>query len=100
MQSSILEKRQVEQDCSLSHHTDIEHVATSRKNPSLDVDVKQQQMLRENPLVSQSLTPEEVVLSRRINRKMDVAMLPLMSLLYLFNGLDKGNVGNAETQGM
>ncbi|UKZ83338.1 hypothetical protein TrVFT333_011146 [Trichoderma virens FT-333] len=44
-------------------------------------------------------SPEEAELSRRVNRKMDFAMLPLLSLIYLFNGLDKGNIGNAETQG-
>lgn len=44
-------------------------------------------------------TAEEQAMNRRINLKMDVAMLPLLSLLYLFNGLDRGNVGNAETQG-
>ncbi|KAF2029492.1 major facilitator superfamily transporter [Setomelanomma holmii] len=38
-------------------------------------------------------------MSRRVNRKMDIAMLPFLSLLYLFNGLDRSNVGNAETQG-
>lgn len=37
--------------------------------------------------------------NRRLNRKLDVALLPFLSLLYLFNGLDRGNVGNAETQG-
>jgi hypothetical protein len=37
---------------------------------------------------------------RRLNRKMDIALLPLLSFLYLFNGLDRGNVGNAQTQGM
>ncbi|KAF6802252.1 allantoate transport protein [Colletotrichum sojae] len=41
----------------------------------------------------------EAAISRRINRKMDIALLPLLSLLYLFNGLDRGNVGNAQTQG-
>lgn len=45
------------------------------------------------------MTPEEAALSRQINHKMDIAMLPMLLLLYLFNGLDKGNVGNAETQG-
>ncbi|KAK7421662.1 hypothetical protein QQX98_002129 [Neonectria punicea] len=40
-----------------------------------------------------------VVQTRALNRKLDVALLPLLSLLYLFNGLDRGNVGNAETQG-
>lgn len=44
-------------------------------------------------------TPEEDALNRRVNLKMDVAMLPLLSILYLFNGLDRSNVGNAETQG-
>ncbi|KAK3937955.1 major facilitator superfamily transporter [Diplogelasinospora grovesii] len=38
-------------------------------------------------------------MSQRINRKLDVGLLPLLSLLYLFNGLDRGNVGNAQTQG-
>lgn len=37
--------------------------------------------------------------SRALNQKLDFALLPLLSLLYLFNGLDRGNVGNAETQG-
>jgi len=38
--------------------------------------------------------------SRALNQKLDFALLPLLSLLYLFNGLDRGNVGNAETQGV
>ncbi|KAF7561673.1 hypothetical protein G7046_g2451 [Stylonectria norvegica] len=37
--------------------------------------------------------------NRSLNRKLDFSLLPLLSLLYLFNGLDRGNVGNAETQG-
>lgn len=44
--------------------------------------------------------PEERCMSSRVNRKMDIALLPFLSLLYLFNGLDRSNVGNAETQGM
>ncbi|KAL6165874.1 hypothetical protein ACJQWK_09089 [Exserohilum turcicum] len=38
-------------------------------------------------------------MSRQVNRKMDIALLPFLSLLYLLNGLDRSNVGNAETQG-
>ncbi|KAK1980648.1 major facilitator superfamily transporter [Colletotrichum cereale] len=41
----------------------------------------------------------EAAMNRRVNRKMDIVLLPLLSLLYLFNGLDRGNVGNAQTQG-
>ncbi|KIW72077.1 hypothetical protein PV04_00298 [Phialophora macrospora] len=44
-------------------------------------------------------TEEEKALSRALNRKFDIFLLPFLSLLYLFNGLDRGNVGNAETQG-
>ena len=46
------------------------------------------------------VTIEEKALNRALNRKLDIALLPFLSLLYLFNGLDRGNVGNAETQGM
>ncbi|KAH8902152.1 major facilitator superfamily transporter [Coniochaeta sp. PMI_546] len=42
---------------------------------------------------------EDEARNRRINRKLDIALLPFLSLLYLFNGLDRGNVGNAQTQG-
>lgn len=43
--------------------------------------------------------PEAVDMARRTNLKMDLGLLPLLSLLYLFNGLDRGNIGNAQTQG-
>ena len=45
-------------------------------------------------------TAEEKSRNRKLNRKMDVFLLPFLSLLYLFSGLDRSNVGNAETQGM
>jgi hypothetical protein len=44
-------------------------------------------------------SPEEVAMGKRVNRRLDIFLLPLLSLLYLFNGLDRSNVGNAETQG-
>ncbi|VUC37149.1 unnamed protein product [Clonostachys rosea] len=64
-------------------------------------EIEQQLATKENVPAGlvDDMTPEEALLSRRINRKMDIAMLPMLSLLYLFNGLDKGNIGNAETQG-
>ncbi len=54
---------------------------------------------RDEPMGLQNLTPEEQAMNRRVSLKMDLALLPLLSLLYLFNGLDKSNVGNAQTQG-
>lgn len=44
-------------------------------------------------------TEEEKQLSRSLNRKLDMVLLPALSFLYLFNGLDRGNIGNAQTQG-
>jgi hypothetical protein len=44
-------------------------------------------------------TPEEKARNRALNLKLDIYLLPVLALLYLWNGLDRGNVGNAQTQG-
>jgi hypothetical protein len=44
-------------------------------------------------------TEEQKQLSRSLNRKLDMILLPALSFLYMFNGLDRGNIGNAQTQG-
>ena len=45
------------------------------------------------------VTPEDQAMNKSLNLKLDMLLLPFLSLLYLFNGLDRGNVGNAQTQG-
>ncbi|WQF86648.1 Putative major facilitator superfamily, MFS transporter superfamily [Colletotrichum destructivum] len=37
---------------------------------------------------------------RRLCRKLDFRILPVLAVMYLFNALDKGNLGNAETDGL
>ncbi|GKT51128.1 putative transporter [Colletotrichum spaethianum] len=37
---------------------------------------------------------------RRLCRKLDFHVLPVLAIMYLFNALDKGNLGNAETDGL
>ncbi|GES57027.1 MFS general substrate transporter [Aspergillus terreus] len=37
---------------------------------------------------------------RRLCRRFDVRLLPVLAIMYLFNALDKGNLGNAETDGL
>jgi hypothetical protein len=37
---------------------------------------------------------------RALCRKFDVRLMPILALMYLFNALDKGNLGNAKTNGM
>ena len=44
-------------------------------------------------------SPSEKKLSRALNRKFDLFLLPFCVLIYLFNGLDRSNLGNAQTDG-
>jgi sugar phosphate permease len=37
---------------------------------------------------------------RRLALKLDLRILPVLALMYLFNALDKGNLGNAKTDHM
>lgn len=37
---------------------------------------------------------------RRLLRKFDLHILPLLVMMYLFNSLDKSNLGNAKTAGL
>lgn len=39
-------------------------------------------------------------LERRICRKLDLRILPVTAIMYLFNALDKGNISNAKTNGI
>lgn len=40
------------------------------------------------------------VAERRIVWKFDLRVLPLLAVMYLFNSLDKSNMGNAKTAGL
>ncbi|KAF3026574.1 hypothetical protein E8E14_014150 [Neopestalotiopsis sp. 37M] len=40
------------------------------------------------------------VAERHLCRKFDVRILPVLAVMYLFNALDKGNLGNAQTAGL
>jgi hypothetical protein len=66
---------------------------------SIATDMEEQHELVPASASSQNNGAKEKSMSRQVNRKMDTALLPFLSLLYLFNGLDRSNVGNAETQG-
>ncbi|KAF5677124.1 tartrate transporter [Fusarium circinatum] len=51
-------------------------------------------------------TGEETVLEvdhiaeRQLCRKFDIRLMPVLAIMYLFNALDKGNLGNAQTVGL
>ncbi|KAF2744878.1 MFS general substrate transporter [Sporormia fimetaria CBS 119925] len=40
---------------------------------------------------------DDASLHKRTHRKLDIYLLPFLALLFLFNSLDKSNIGNAET---
>jgi MFS family permease len=44
-------------------------------------------------------TAEEKAQHRALNRKLDLFLVPFCALFYLFNGLDRSNLGNAQTNG-
>ncbi|OQV10578.1 hypothetical protein CLAIMM_14555 [Cladophialophora immunda] len=44
-------------------------------------------------------TPEEKRHHRSLNRKIDLFVLPFCVIIYLLNGLDRSNIGNAQTDG-
>jgi len=48
-------------------------------------------------LTVQSNATRDEVLNRRVIRKLDLILLPFLSLLFLFNSLDKSNIGSAES---
>lgn len=45
------------------------------------------------------ISEEEKSQHRALNRKLDLYLVPFCALIYLFNGLDRSNLGNAQTDG-
>ncbi|OAA65321.1 Major facilitator superfamily domain, general substrate transporter [Niveomyces insectorum RCEF 264] len=43
------------------------------------------------------MTEEELKIDRRVNRKFDWCILPLLFIVFLFDGMDRSNIGNAAT---
>ncbi|KAJ1736048.1 hypothetical protein LPJ61_000191 [Coemansia biformis] len=44
--------------------------------------------------------PEREAIVRRLKLKLDLRLVPYLALLYLFNALDRGNIGNARLAGL
>ena len=72
------------------------------KASSRDSSLKQS--IRETELNPPQPTPQDHVQTfeheKRLVLKFDVRILPVLALMYLANALDKGNLGNAKTNGM
>lgn len=71
-----------------------------------EVDVKSPYSIEagdSDPAVDQAYGTAAVVdhvAERKLCRKFDFRLLPVLAIMYLFNALDKGNLGNAKTAGL
>ncbi|GFF54656.1 uncharacterized transporter C1002.16c [Aspergillus udagawae] len=68
----------------------VEHVA---ETPVSSVNEKHLQDAEQIP----QFTPEQ---EKRVLRKMDLRLIPMLSVLYLLAFLDRGNIGNAKIEGL
>jgi hypothetical protein len=60
-----------------------------------------QATLREAPAFIQNMTAEERALAeRRLTRKIDIRLLPMIILMYILNYLDRNNIAAARLQGL
>ncbi|KAK3939962.1 putative mfs transporter protein [Diplogelasinospora grovesii] len=51
-------------------------------------------------IVAETARVVDHVAERKLCRKFDIRILPFLAVMYLFNALDKGNLGNAQTDGL
>jgi hypothetical protein len=50
--------------------------------------------------ISDNIPDNVEELDRRTVRKLDMMLLPFLALLFLFNSLDRSNIGNAEVRAL
>ncbi|KAF7797995.1 hypothetical protein EIP86_009203 [Pleurotus ostreatoroseus] len=84
---SIDEKKQADPEAVL------ETVSASASTTSHEIDFGGDSQLPPPP----KLTPEQ---EKRLYRKVDLWLMPILTLMYLASFLDRGNIGNAKLQGL
>ncbi|KAF4993344.1 hypothetical protein FDECE_13459 [Fusarium decemcellulare] len=52
------------------------------------------------PVEGETARVVDHIAERQLCRKFDVRLMPVLAIMYLFNALDKGNLGNAQTAGL
>jgi hypothetical protein len=81
--------------------TEVEHIAklSHEVHDEKDVQVLQAELEHSKLGGYVPVTDEEKKQSRALNRKLDLYVLPFTVMIYLLNGLDRSNLGNAQTDG-
>lgn len=54
----------------------------------------------EKELVNEAAVTFSPAQEKKLLRKMDLRIMPILSILYLFAFLDRGNIGNAKIEGL
>ncbi|KAI1159991.1 major facilitator superfamily transporter [Nemania serpens] len=78
----------------LQHHPATDDAASCNKKGAGDADSIHETMVGETAHVIDRAA------ERALCRKFDFRLLPMLAIMYLFNALDKGNLGNAQTAGL
>ena len=80
---------------------EVEHIAelSQQVRDENDVHVLQSELEHSKLGGYVPVTDEEKKQSRALNRKLDLYVLPFTVMIYLLNGLDRSNLGNAQTDG-
>ncbi|KAI0517071.1 major facilitator superfamily domain-containing protein [Xylaria bambusicola] len=76
------------------HQPVINDAASCNKKSTGDAESSHGNIAQETAVVVDSAA------ERALCRKFDFRLLPVLALMYLFNALDKGNLGNAQTAGL
>ncbi|KAJ8120064.1 hypothetical protein ONZ43_g3131 [Nemania bipapillata] len=76
------------------HRQTAEDAASCIKKSADDADSRHENMAEETAHII------DPAAERALCRKFDFRLLPILAIMYLFNALDKGNLGNAQTAGL
>ncbi|CCL99900.1 uncharacterized protein FIBRA_01925 [Fibroporia radiculosa] len=75
--------------------------SSKSKSGSLDVDVKSVNIAEcaqgSTKTPSPAFTPEQ---QKKLWRKIDARIMPVLTIMYLFSFMDRGNIGNAKLEGL
>lgn len=87
-----------------SHSSDSPATLTGTSNekpiPTQNEFMHDEKSLAHHPVMDEAAIVFSNVDEKKVLRKMDIRLLPMLALLYLLSFLDRGNIGNAKIEGL
>lgn len=87
-------------DSSLNSDTNADHCDQISDFQKEEPHVKDEEILSSTATDDEGLPSLHHPMEKKIIRKMDMYLIPLMGMLYFLSNLDKSNIGNAEVAGL